>query len=224
MKAHRFSIWGLILVSLSMVGLAATASTPDGETPAIETVCDPLMADGISQGLYGLCIAFCEAQDIADEDLSITEDELLALQDAAPSGSILDAYNNIKKADEPDMPCIKVDSTCPCWTDDELLAIDGIAPDSTMLSTRCVRATDPATGTVDVATVLENSSQPATLFRVTAWDVQRNGNIDQRCAYRNTQGGFVDTRNLSVTTGTMTPGQAGACLDEVLARCAALGL
>ena len=131
MRAHRFSILGLLFVSLSMVGLTATASTPDGKTPAVETVCDPLMADGVTHGLYGLCLAFCEAQDIASEDYPITDEELAILQGTPPSGSILNAYNTLKIASDPDMPCIVVDSICPCWTEEELAAIDGMIPGGT---------------------------------------------------------------------------------------------
>lgn len=224
MKAHRFSILGLLFVSLSMVGLPATASTPDGQTPAEETVCDPLKDESVTQGLYGLCLAFCEAQDIV-EYLSITEDELLALQDNAPSGSILDAYKNMKKDTDPDMPCIKVDSTCPCWTNDELLAINGEGPDDSMLVTRCFTSTDPATGLVDVATAIEDSSPQIadTRIQVSARDVQRGNTIDQRCSYSNTQVDPDFTVNLSVRTKTLSPGQAAVCLGEVITHCAMIG-
>ena len=42
------------------------AQTPDGETPANEGVCDELMF--YTPGLYGLCVAFCEAQDCVPDD------------------------------------------------------------------------------------------------------------------------------------------------------------
>jgi hypothetical protein len=42
---------------------AALAQTPDGQTPVNEGVCDELMESGITKGLFGLCVAFCEAQD-----------------------------------------------------------------------------------------------------------------------------------------------------------------
>jgi hypothetical protein len=155
MTTYKFSILGLLFASLSMVGAVATASTSDGQTPAEETVCDPLMADDVSQGLYGLCLAFCEAQDIANEELPITDGEFAILQDTPPSGSILASYNQIKTATDPDMPCIVVDSTCPCWTDEELAAIDGTAPDGTnMADTLCTLLTD-STGIVDSATAIE---------------------------------------------------------------------
>ncbi len=54
----------VILTGMLVVTGSATASTPDGETPANEGVCDVLKMDGIHQGLYGLCVAYCEAQDL----------------------------------------------------------------------------------------------------------------------------------------------------------------
>jgi hypothetical protein len=222
-RTQKFSILGLLFVSLSMVGLAATASTPDGGTP--ETVCDPLKADNVTQGLYGLCLAFCEAQDIADEELPITDDELAALAGTPPSGSILNSYNMIKKTTDPNMPCIVVDSTCPCWTDEELAWIDGTAPDGmNMADTLCVQLTDPQ-GMVDRATAIEVDNTVLPLGRIGAAagnKINPNGNI-QRCSYSNTQVTPGISRLLDAGQGTLTPGQAAVCLEEVIARCAMLG-
>jgi hypothetical protein len=102
------------------------ADTPDGLTPPNEGVCDPLQADGISKGLYGLCVAFCEAQDWADEAIPVSEEGLLALEQGKPSGRILANYNKKKGASDPDMPCIKVLEPCPCWTAEEIASIDGV--------------------------------------------------------------------------------------------------
>ncbi len=74
------------------------AQTPDGETPANEGVCDVLQADGTTKGLYGLCVAFCEAQDHASLDYPITGDDLDALMNMKPGGKILANYN--KKRDK----------------------------------------------------------------------------------------------------------------------------
>ena len=52
------------------------AQTPDGDTPVNEGVCDPLMEDGVTKGLYGLCVAFCESQDLASLDEPISSDDL----------------------------------------------------------------------------------------------------------------------------------------------------
>ncbi|MGB5278386.1 MAG: hypothetical protein WBO73_02585 [Gammaproteobacteria bacterium] len=118
------------LVTTFAVGVLAIAptthaSTPDGQTPAEETICDPLKADGISKGLYGLCVAFCEAQDFAEATIPTTEAELQSLEANAPSGRILANYNKRKLASDPPMPCIVVEPPCPCFTAEQLSAIDG---------------------------------------------------------------------------------------------------
>jgi len=101
------------------------AQTPDGQTPANEGVCDVLQADGTTKGLYGLCVAFCEAHDAAALDEPITLEELEALEASAPSGKILTNYNKRKTDSDPDMPCIMVEEPCPCWTQADLDRIDG---------------------------------------------------------------------------------------------------
>lgn len=103
----------LTLCILAAFAGSAVAQTPDGETPANEGVCDELI--GATPGLYGLCVAFCEAQDHASVSDPITEEELEILADSAPAGRILTNYNRKKTAADPDMPCIKVEEPCPCW-------------------------------------------------------------------------------------------------------------
>ena len=111
-----------------MFGLTAKAQTPDGQTPAQESVCDPLKADGVTKGLYGICVAFCEAHDTASPETPITPEDLERLKEQAPSGRILAAYNKKKQETDPNMPCINIDHTnpnpvCPCWLSDQLYAI-----------------------------------------------------------------------------------------------------
>ena len=125
MNNNKYNILGLLFVSLSMLGLPATAVTPDGQTPVEETICDPLKADDISKGLYGLCVAFCEAQDYADATIPTTEAELDILEASAPSGKILANYNKRKLETDPPMPCIVVEPPCPCFTAAQLSEIDG---------------------------------------------------------------------------------------------------
>lgn len=103
------------LVAVS-VGLS-TAQTPDGQTPANEGVCDELKADGITKGLYGLCVAYCEAQDCDD-------DGMLTDQCVPSSEKILATYDQRKEAGDPDMPCIS--APCPCWSAAELNSIAGV--------------------------------------------------------------------------------------------------
>ena len=89
------------------------AQTPDGETPALEGVCDELK--GGTPGLYGLCIAFCEAQDL---DEVIQE----AMAGGVPGEKVLERYRAKSKAGDPDMPCIISASACPCFNIDVCLA------------------------------------------------------------------------------------------------------
>lgn len=97
-----------------MTGFAgsAMANTPDGETPANEGVCDVL--NGGTPGLYGLCVAYCEAQDLDSFDKE------------PPRTKILDNYRKKMQAGDPDMPCMQ--TPCPCWSDEELASFttDGV--------------------------------------------------------------------------------------------------
>ena len=90
----RVALFVSTLTTIIAFGILLTASpvlakTPDGNTPAQETVCDPLHEAGITKGLYGLCVAFCEAGDYADEYDTITPEELATLRFSTPSGRIL---------------------------------------------------------------------------------------------------------------------------------------
>jgi hypothetical protein len=112
------------LASLALFGGLAgnsVASTPDGETPANEGVCDVLQ--GGTPGLYGLCVAYCEAQDLDTFDKG------------PPNVRILANYRKKMKTGDPDMPCLQV--PCPCWSDEEFASItsDGMAA-------ACMRATN----------------------------------------------------------------------------------
>ena len=110
---HTLAAFSFVwLVALTMVSGTANALTPDGETPANEGVCDAVQ--GASPGLYGLCVAYCEAQDLD------------TFNKQPPSTKILDNYNKKKQAGDPDMPCVSPVG-CPCWNDAELASIQGVA-------------------------------------------------------------------------------------------------
>ena len=96
------------LVSLTGFSGSVMAVTPDGLTPANEGVCDTLQ--GATPGLYGLCVAYCEAQDL----------DLLGDQ-APPNNKILDNYNRKMQAGDPAMPCVRL--PCPCYDATDLAAI-----------------------------------------------------------------------------------------------------
>jgi hypothetical protein len=98
----------LFLIAGLVVAAPVIAETPDGMTPANEGVCDVLKTNA-TPGLYGLCVAYCEAQ-----DLDTFEKE-------PASSNILANYNKKKQVGDPNMPCVKV--PCPCWSDAELATI-----------------------------------------------------------------------------------------------------
>ena len=109
----HISIFGwiaaVVLAALTTMNGNVMAQTPDGETPANEGVCDVLQ--GGTPGLYGLCVAYCEAQDLDSFDKE------------PPNTKILANYRKKMQAGDPDMPCVKV--PCPCWTADEMASISG---------------------------------------------------------------------------------------------------
>ena len=113
MKYILSSLLSTLAVGMLAITPTTHAVTPDGLPPANEGVCDSLI--GGTPGLYGLCVAFCEAQDQADLSAPITQEELNALENSRPSGRILANYNKRKQDVDPDMPCIKVEEPCPCW-------------------------------------------------------------------------------------------------------------
>jgi len=83
------------------------AQTPDAVPPAQEGICDSLI--GGTPGLYGLCVAYCEAQDL---------DEMFQEIKAGghPGEKILANYNRKKQPGDPDMPCIvSAPEACPCF-------------------------------------------------------------------------------------------------------------
>lgn len=103
---------GLSLVALLGLNAPVIASTPDGETPANEGVCDALQ--GGTPGLYGLCVAYCEAQ-----DLDLVGDK------EVPNTKILANYRKKMQPGDPDMPCIQV--PCPCWNAGQLANVGATA-------------------------------------------------------------------------------------------------
>jgi hypothetical protein len=115
---------GIFVVS-ALIGFtgAAYAQTPDGEVPANEHVCDGLKADGITKALYGLCVAFCEAQDCVATFDPATNEVTFDPGCQPSSPKILDVYNRRMTASDPPMPCVNtVVGECPCWTAAELQA------------------------------------------------------------------------------------------------------
>lgn len=127
--------WAAALSLMLLGGFAnqAYASTPDGETPANEGVCDVLQ--GHTPGLYGLCVAYCEAQDL---DL-VGEKE-------TPNNKILANYRKKMRTGDPDMPCLQ--KPCPCWNAEQLANV-GATQTPTCMSTSSVAAIQVLSPTVN---------------------------------------------------------------------------
>jgi hypothetical protein len=96
--------------------------TPDGLTPAEEDICDDLKY--ATPGLYGLCIAFCEAQDseCVPDDTALDPYADCRMRDRR----ILERYDRRKQDGDPDMPCLpnqddqSAEYSCPCWGEEQL--------------------------------------------------------------------------------------------------------
>jgi hypothetical protein len=122
----RTLVQGLLVAAVSgLLAGVALAKTPDGETPAEESVCDALQQDGVTAGLYGLCVAFCEAQDW--DDMSCMDDgDPLDCGPGKSAGKLLENYDNKKTSSDPNMPCIVSGSECPCWNAVEFCGEPGV--------------------------------------------------------------------------------------------------
>jgi len=97
------------------VALASgTAVAEDSSTPANEGICDELI--GTTPGLYGLCVAYCEAQG-GPVDLS-NEEAILDLK--TPHRNILKNYDKKMTDSDPKMPCVKYETACPLFTQEDI--------------------------------------------------------------------------------------------------------
>ena len=103
----RTIIFTAVLALASILIASPVLAEPGNNqsTPAQESVCDPLKADGVTKGLYGLCVAYCEAN--------------------AQSQDVLDEFNARRTEDDPEIPCGAPPATCPCWTAAMLQAASG---------------------------------------------------------------------------------------------------
>jgi hypothetical protein len=97
---------GSLMRTLSRFGGSVSAATPDGQTPAQQRARDVLTADGVTKDLFELCVAICEAQDLAEVSSPMTEEDIDLFFVKAPSGKILAQYDKRRAAEDPAMPCI----------------------------------------------------------------------------------------------------------------------
>lgn len=60
-RKTALALVGAALIAAPALALAYGDGTPDEQPPAEEQVCDP--AAGLKGAAYGLCVAYCEAND-----------------------------------------------------------------------------------------------------------------------------------------------------------------
>lgn len=201
MRTFVHALLASLFISSSLFTITTHADTPDGLTPAQETVCDPLKADGITKGLYGLCVAFCEAHDYADPSIPLTEADLDVITKSAPSGRILSNYNKKMTATDPPMPCIVVEPPCPCWTSEELSSIDGYLPNGqSVFDVGVVTPTDAS-----------HQEDGQLAFMRFYDDIGMYG-----CGYLNFQESNSVFRSFGTSEGTMTSQEGQTCRDMLV--------
>ena len=103
MKKYMSCLDVLVILTCLMGALVvmtneARSKTPDGETPAVESVCD-----GLSGAAFGLCNSYCEAMDCDSPNPRASEQAC---------SQVLD--NFMKKTDGKLPPCSKPAGMCPC--------------------------------------------------------------------------------------------------------------
>jgi len=97
----------------------ALAKTFDGQTPRVETMCEETYkTQSATPGLYGLCVAYCEAGDFND----VRNDDDSLSKYIAAKGKLLERFNHLKKAADPELPCL-AQGTCPAFTAEQLSLI-----------------------------------------------------------------------------------------------------
>lgn len=208
-----------IMPAILAFGLLATVSpvlaqTPDGQTPAGENVCDPLRDDSVTKGLYGLCVAFCEAQDYADELDSITEEELATLESSTSSGRILANYNKRKQDGDPDMPCILVEEPCPCWSAQELAEIDGVLWDGTDTDLLVCRDYPIADGWFNGSNFIYEQRNGGDWGYRLAHIIETQGGFGA-CKYESLSSPGDTLRYLSRSAGTLTEDEYTSCVTQL---------
>jgi hypothetical protein len=88
----------LLAMTIIAVPLAGHAQPPQ------DGVCSELK--GGTPGLFGLCVAFCEAQDLGEAGEIDTNESAM---------SLLANYDRKRRAGDPDMPCLAPEASCACW-------------------------------------------------------------------------------------------------------------
>lgn len=88
----------LLAITIIAMPLAGHAQPPQ------DGVCSELK--GGTPGLFGLCVAFCEAQDLGEAAEIDTNESAM---------NLLANYERKRRDGDPAMPCLAPEASCPCW-------------------------------------------------------------------------------------------------------------
>ena len=201
----------VVLTALSISPTYAQG-TPDGMTPANEGICDDMLAGNpdLTKGLYGLCVAYCEAID-GPEDLSNTA---LLDQLRPPSKRILENYNRKKTDTDPEMPCVNYGPSveCPIWDDAKLalvgtLGLTNFYNDEETIGNGFVLLEDKEQDIRDNGTAGDTIRASTYDYGDTAWVLY----------YRNVSG-YTYESNFIQLTGDGWPDTLNACKQDIFAN------
>jgi len=215
-----------LVALLLMFGLPASAKTPGGQTPARDDSCDFLKAEGVTKGLYGLCVALCQAQGYS-----------AAVPMKESQKRILANYNKLKTDNDPDLPCAAGSSpdpvpppvvqSCPCWTAAEAGAVDGVLSDGSTAMGWSAQTTNAlaCSARPDNPYIQEANTAITEVSYIQAVDITSTFSSLHQCKYRKMVPGqpIVDIF-LSVEFGTLTVEQHAACKADIAERQRALNV
>ena len=235
-KSRLFLCFSVALL-MWMYGLPASARTPDGQTPSQEGVCDVLKQPGMTKGLYGLCVAYCEAH---DSDLLATANSHAPRGSLERSRRILENYNKMRKNGDLEMPCMvasnpapapvpaPVVQRCPCWTAAEADAVDGVLSNGTTAIGWPAPSSEVSVCGADAEFPYINESAPISSPQERAFIRAANlisGTTQfQECQYVSLGEGWNVNRMLRIQDGNLTAEELASCVADIFARQAALGV
>ncbi len=159
----------LLTLCMMIVSGAAVAGPPSGDG-----MCDSLK--GGTPGLYGLCVAYCEAQDLGDPEKAASKQSAF---------SLLAAYESKRGPGDPGMPCLADPSRggppppqaeCPCWTVETLRT-------ALPQPTRCQTGSDYMVASQEAATGVSVASLAYPVFqfaRVCQLQDGVNGSVEEK--------------------------------------------
>lgn len=109
---RKIYLFVFLFVTTAVFSMPLISIAGGNEGSSQHSVCDPLKNEGVTKGLYGLCVAYCEA---------------------GASERVLDNYKRKMGPGDPGMPSCRGDLKpeeveCPCWGTERLANASIVAP------------------------------------------------------------------------------------------------